>query len=201
MNYQFRILRRQTLHQGFFRVEELIVEHELFAGGFCPPLHRELLDRGHAVVVLPIDPQRDEIVLVEQFRTGALDDPSSPWMLEAVAGIIEPGEGAEDVAHREGAEEAGLVFQELLPVGEVYTSPGGTTERVSIFCGRVDSSQAGGLHGVDQEHEDIRVQVFSREAVLAMLQRGELRSAPTVIAVQWLALHWQALKARWLGEG
>lgn len=198
MDYRFRILSREPLHQGFFRVERLLLEHEMFAGGMCPPLDREILDRGHAVVVLPVDPDLDQIVLVEQFRTGALEDPRGPWMLEAVAGIVEPGEGTEAVAHREGAEEAGLVFTELLPVGEVYTSPGGTTERVTIFCGRVDSRDAGGLHGVDHEHEDIRAHVMPRQAVLAMLARGELRSAPTVIALQWLALHWEELQARWL---
>jgi len=199
MQYQFRIIRREPLHQGFFKVERVVIQHEMFAGGMCPPLDREILDRGHAVVVLPVDPVRDEVVLIEQFRTGTLEDSRGPWMLEAVAGIIEPGEGAEAVAHREGAEEAGLRFLELLPVCEVYTSPGGTTERVMIFCGRVDASNAGGLHGVDQEHEDIRAHVVSRTAALEMLGRGELRSAPTVIALQWLALHWSELRTRWLG--
>jgi len=200
MQYRFRIVQREPLHQGFFRVERLILQHELFAGGMCPPLDREVLDRGHAVVVLPVDPLRDEVVLVEQFRTGALEDPHGPWLLEAVAGIVEPGESHEAVAHREGMEEAGLSFLELLPVGEIYTSPGGTTERVMIYCGRVDSSQAGGLHGVDHEHEDIRVHVCDRQAALTMLGRGEIRSAPTFIALQWLALHWASLQARWLPQ-
>lgn len=197
MDYRFRITQREPLHQGFFKVERLLLQHELFAGGMSQPLDREVLDRGHAVVVLPVDPQRDELVLVEQFRTGALEDPQGPWMLEAVAGIVEADENAEEVAHREGHEEAGLSFRELLPVAEVYTSPGGTTERVTIFCGWVDSHEAGGLHGLDHEHEDILAHVFPREVALAMLQRGELRSAPTVIALQWLALNWTMLQARW----
>lgn len=160
-------------------------------------MERELFVRGPAVVMLPYDPVRDQVVCVEQFRIGALDMPYSPWLLELVAGIVEEGELPEEVARREAHEEAGLDVNELEFVCRYQVSPGGNTEEILLFCGCVDASRAGGLHGLDTEHEDIRVHVLDFDAAQAALQAGEVRNAAGIIGLQWLALNRDDLRRRW----
>lgn len=197
MNYAVRILEQVTAYQGFFRIVRYRLQHELFGGGWSGEMRRECLERGQAVAVLLYDPARDQVVLVEQFRTGALADPNGPWLLEIVAGIVEDGETVEDVARRETVEEAGCTLLDLVPICRCYVSPGGTSETVTLFCGRVDAAQAGGIHGLADEHEDIRVQVLARSEALAQLQSGRIQSAPPIIALQWLELHGKELRQRW----
>jgi len=138
------------------------------------------------------------VVLIEQFRVGAYAAGHDPWLVEIVAGIIEPGETPDDVVRREAVEEADLPVDALIQLGEVFVSPGGTTETVALYCGRCDSSSAGGIHGLDHEDEDIRVIVRSLNDALADLANGLIRSAPAVIALQWLALNRNDVRMRWL---
>lgn len=191
------VLARRPVWQGFFRMDLLRLRHRLFAGGWSEAMERELFVRGPAVVMLPYDPVRDQVVCVEQFRIGALDMPYSPWLLELVAGIIEDGEAPEDVARREAHEEAGLDVVELEFVCRYQVSPGGNTEEILLFCGCVDASRAGGLHGLDTEHEDIRVHVLDFDSAQAALKAGEVRNAAGIIGLQWLALNRDDLRRRW----
>ena len=144
--------------------------------------------------MLPYDPWQDAVVLVEQMRVGALDKRASPWMLELVAGLFDEGESAEQVAHREAGEEAGLRLLQLVPITRYFPSPGGSDDQVYLYCATVDSRGAGGVHGVAEEGEDIRVHVVSREEALSALARGEIDNAASIIALQWLQLHGQALR-------
>ncbi len=183
------ILHREVVFQGFFRMERLQLRHGLFAGGMSPPLTRELFERGTAAAVLLYDPRRDEVVLVEQFRIGALEAPRGPWLVEVVAGIVEPGETPEGVVRREAVEEAGCTVRALHPICNYLVSPGGTSERIALFCGEVDAEGVGGLHGLAHEGEDIRVLPVPRAHALAWLEEGVIDNASTVIALQWLELH------------
>ena len=192
-----RILDREVLFQGFFRMVRLRLQHRLFAGGWSPEMQRELFERGHAAVLMPYDPKRDAIVVQEQFRVGAIETTANPWLLEMVAGIIEPGESAEQVVRREAVEEAGLAIGRIEPLFSYLVSPGGTTERIELFVGEVDSSEAGGLHGLADECEDIRVTVISRAEAIALLDAGQISNAAMLIALQWLARHGEALRQRW----
>lgn len=191
------VLARETCHQGFFRLDRITLRHRLFGGGWSPPLRRELLERGHAAAVLPYDPARDEVVLIEQFRIGALEDPGGPWLIEIVSGIIEPDEDPEAVVRREAVEEAGITLRELVPVHEFVLSPGGSSERIHLYCGRVDAAGAGGIHGLPEEGEDIRVMALPFERAWALVEAGRVRSAIPLVALQWLALHRERLRARW----
>ena len=191
------ILRQENCHQGFFRMNRYTLRHKLFAGGWSAPLTRELFERGHAAAMLPYDPQRDEVVLLEQFRIGAVDGERSPWLLEMVAGIIEPGESTASVIHREAEEEAGLTVARSQFALSYLVSPGGTTERIDVFIGEVDSSLASGLHGLADEGEDIRVHVVSREQAYAWVESGRIDNAATVIALQWLQLHLDGVRQAW----
>ena len=113
------LIERTTAFEGYFRIDRYELHHQLFAGGMSDPLTREVYERGHAAAVLPYDPQRDAVVLIEQFRIGAYAAGREPWLIEIVAGIVEAGETSSDVAQRELHEEAGLSAAALEPIGDV----------------------------------------------------------------------------------
>lgn len=189
------IEKRETVFQGFFRMDKLWLTHPRYDGRDMPLFTRELFIRGDATCVLPYDPDRDEIVLLEQFRPGALGRGQSPWLLELVAGMNEEGETNEDVAQREGQEEAGLSFSKLEKICEYLVSPGGTTEMVYLYYGRVNTESAGGLFGLEHEHEDIRAHVVSADEAIAMVSDGRINNAAAIIAIQWLQLNRPGLRA------
>jgi ADP-ribose pyrophosphatase len=193
------IVDRIVCYQGFFRIDRYRLRHQLFRGGWSRELTREVFERGHAAAVLPYDPRLDQVVMVEQFRIGALEAPGGPWLLEIVAGIIEPGETPEEVIRREAVEESGCIIQEIEPICEYLVSPGGTSERLSLFCGKVDAAGAGGLHGLAEEEEDIRVVVLPATDAIAYVQAGKIQAAAPIIALQWLQLHRESLRHRWGG--
>ncbi|WP_437748736.1 ADP-ribose diphosphatase [Enterobacter mori] len=191
------IIARETLYSGFFSMDLYRFRHRLFNGEMSGEIKREIFERGHAAVLLPFDPVRDEVVLVEQIRIAAYDVSESPWLLEMVAGMIEEGESVEDVARREALEEAGLVVGRTKPVLSYLASPGGTSERLSIMVGEVDATTAEGIHGLADENEDIRVHVVSREQAYQWVEEGSIDNAASVIALQWLQLHYEALRNEW----
>jgi len=136
-------------------------------------------------------------VLIEQFRIGALVAGISPWLIEVVAGIVEEGEAPEEVARRETREEAGLEIQALMPMCRYLVSPGGSSESVRLYCGRVDSRGAGGIHGLAEEHEDIRVDRLPYGEAMRLLEEGRVTNSVSLIALQWLALHRERVRAAW----
>jgi len=191
------VLSRKPLHAGYIRVDELILRHRLFAGGDSEPFRRELIVRPRGVGVLLYDPERREAVLVRQFRVGMIDEPRSPWMLELVAGMVDENEDPIEVARRESHEESGIEPVQVVRICDYYNSPGVGNERISLFCGRVDSSTAGGIHGLDEEHEDIEVVVVPYDDLVTAVEEGHINNAMTIIAVQWLQLHHEELIQLW----
>ena len=193
----FEILDNDLSYNGFFKIKKLSLRHRLFTGGWSPPLTRELADRGHAVGVLLHDPERDAVVLLEQFRVGAMDDEQGPWMLEMVAGMVKEGESATEVGLRECLEEAGQQPHSLTPIGRCYLSPGACSERIELFCGEINSTGMDGMvHGVAEEGEDILVRVLRTEEAFAALDEGRIINAATIIALQWLKLNLRANSSR-----
>ncbi|TAI85555.1 ADP-ribose diphosphatase [Pectobacterium versatile] len=192
------IIARETLYDGFFSLERYRFRHRLFNGGMSGEVSREILERGHAVVLLPYDPVRDEVVLIEQIRIAAYDTSASPWLFELVAGMIEPEESHEEVARREAEEEAGLRVGRCRPIINYLASPGGTSERLAVMVGEVDTRTAKGIHGLAEENEDIRVHVVSRKQSYQWVEEGIVDNAASVIALQWLALHHEELKREWV---
>jgi ADP-ribose pyrophosphatase len=192
-----KLINRQTLHQGFFKLEQLRLQHRLFAGGWSPILNRELLSGHASVAVLLFDPHLNQVVLIEQFRVGALSSSTSPWLLELVAGIVEPNETLEQVARREAQEEANCQIKQLMPICSYYPSPGGSLERTHLYCGQVDAKTSGGIHGIASEGEDIKVQVMDTEHAWQQLAQGIICNAATIIALQWLKLNHQSLVTKW----
>jgi ADP-ribose pyrophosphatase len=196
----FELIEKATVFQGYFRIDRYRFRHRLFAGGWSGEIRREVFERGHAVVLLPYDPERDAVVMIEQFRIGAAAAGMPMWQREVIAGIIDAGETPEAVAHREAREEAGCEIRDLIPIYHYLVSPGGASETVRLFCGRVDSRGLGGIHGLPHEHEDIRVEIVPFAEARARLESGRIGNAPTIIALQWLVINHDALRARWLGS-
>lgn len=193
----FQVIEREACFSGFYKLDRLRLRHRQFAGGMGPELSRELFVRHDAVCVLPYDPQRDCVVLIEQFRVGAMEKSANPWLMELVAGLIDKDEQPEEVAHREAMEEANLPLISLWPITQYYPSPGGSDERVHLFVGRCDSEGAGGVHGLAEEGEDIRVHVWPLEDALDAVKDGRIDNAASIIALQWLALNRAEVRGLW----
>jgi ADP-ribose pyrophosphatase len=192
-----QILEKTPAYEGYFRIDRYRLRHRLHEGGWSGEMTREVFERGHAAAMLPYDPVLDRVVLIEQFRIGAYAAGRDPWLVEIVAGIIEPGETAADVVRRESVEEAGRPVLDLIPICTFLVSPGGTSESISLFCGRMDSSGAGGIYGQAEEHEDIRVIVLPFAEAKARVEAGRIDNASALIALQWLMLNRDSLRQKW----
>lgn len=190
------LIKQELAYDGFFKVYKYHLKHRKFSGEWTPTIAREVLDRGHAVAMLPYDPNAGEFVMIEQFRVGAMPTSDKPWLLEIVAGMIDDGETVEDVCRREAQEEAGIEVQSLVKLTDYLPSPGGTTERLHIFLGIVDAKTAQGVHGLDNENEDILVHKVSEEEAYKLLINGEFDNSATIISLQWFFLHKQELLAK-----
>lgn len=192
------LLASESVFDGFFSVRRLKLRHRQFNGEWTDAFYREVFDRGDAVAVLPWEPVSDQLILIEQFRPGAIRGSDSPWMLELVAGVVEAGESDPEVAHREAAEEAGCELDRLRAVATFYPSAGACSEQIRLFIGRVVRAGVGEIHGVDAEHEDILVHAMPRAEALAMMDEDRINNGHTLIALQWLARHGDALRDEWL---
>jgi len=189
------ILQIITRYQGFFKLDEYHLRHRLFNGGYSKILTREVFDRGDAVVLMPYDAINDRVVFTCQFRPGALKQ-QVPWLLEFIAGMFAPNENPIDVAIREAKEEANLSIcaDEIYPIMQYLSSPGGTNENIHLYVGLVDSYKINGVYGLPEEGEDILVTSFSRLEAMELLVQGKINNAATVIGLQWLQLNYARLQ-------
>lgn len=190
------VIREETVWNGFFKMYEIHLKHKLFAGGWSNEIARELFHRGQAAGCVIYDPQHDLIGLIDQFRIGALDSEYGPWCLEVVAGMLEEGETPEELILRELEEEAGVKNPKLIPITSYYSTPGGCSEKINLFCALCDLSNSGGLHGLDSENEDIFLHIFPATTIFDVMLRSRMNNAATLIALQWLQLHREELKAK-----
>ncbi len=196
MSMDWEILDHEVSFKRFFQLDRYTLRYDKFAGGHHEVV-RDIFERGNAVSVIPYDPVRDEIVMVEQFRPGAVRYDKGPWLLELIAGMVDKDETAEQVVVREAKEEANCTVRDLFPVYNYLVSPGGTTEQMTLFAGRTETAGLGGLHGLDSEHEDIKVHVVKRGKAVAMLNAGQISNGLTLIGIQWLLMNYSLLQARW----
>jgi ADP-ribose pyrophosphatase len=196
---KYEILLREVLFQGYFRVDRLHVQHDKFDGTPSGIFMREVFHRSPNVAgVLLFDPQHDKVVLVEQFRAPPADAGKDPWMTEIVLGMVDANETPEHAARREAMEEAGCEVQDLHPIASYFSSPGGTSEYIHLFAGRINALAEGGVFGIASEHEDIRVHVLDATRVISMLYGNKIQDAQTLVALQWFAMHHTDLRSRWL---
>ena len=193
------VINKQQVFNGFFKINTYTFKHRLFSGDWSDEITREVFERGNAAAVIPYDPSRDEVVLIEQVRIPTIESSSQPWLLELVAGMIDKqGEDSVEVVKREAQEEAGVTIGRCDFIMQFFVSPGGTSEALDLYVGEVDSSTAHGVHGLASEDEDIRVHVVSRETAYNMVQTGRINNASTIIGLQWLQLNFETLQKSWL---
>ena len=187
-----------TVSARHLRIDTFRFRHRLFSGEWSAERNYDVLRRGQAVAIVLYDPDRDQVVLVEQFRLAALLAGGSPWQLEAAAGLIDTEETPQAVAERETQEETGLtLIGAPLPVQHYLSSSGNSDEGIFLFCGRVDATAAAGVHGLPEEHEDIRVVVKTLTEVEALLDAGAIESGHTLIGLYWLLRHRDRLRRLW----
>ena len=185
------VIDKKRKYQGFFALDEYQFRHKLYGGGYSEILTREVFERGDAVALLPYDPVTDSIVLIEQFRPGALRSETGPWQLELIAGMFDADEQPIAVAIREAKEEANLTIaaNKVVKVMNYLSSSGGMSECIHLYCASVDSHNLSGVYGLASEGEDILVHVMSRQDALTLLASGKIPNAATIIALQWLQLN------------
>jgi len=194
----YEVINRELLYEGVFRLVRYHIKQRLFHGGFSDVYSREILERKSAAAVLPYNPHTDHVILIEQFRAGAIANPQSPWLVEIVAGIYDINEDPARVAIREAKEEAGCVISDLHPIYDFFVSPGGSNEHLHLFVGRIDVDSSEGIHGLSDEHEDIRAFNVPLKDACQYLQEGKIKTSPAIIALQWLQLNHEWLKQLWL---
>ena len=195
---QVVVTERTSPYRGYMRLDHYHLKHTTFDGEWSTNLSREVLERGHAVSVLPYDPFKNEVVLIEQFRIGAYTTPrTSPWQIECVAGMIEPHQLPEDTAYRETEEETNLRILDLEPIHTYLSSPGCTSETIQMFCAHVDASDAGGIHGLVNEGEYIRAFSISVEEAFNWFGKGRIENGMTIIALQWLKINLKKMNSKW----
>ncbi len=184
----------------FFAMEERDLRFRRFDGAMSPSVNRAVFIACDAVTVLPYDPVRDRVLVIEQFRAGPLArGDGQPWQIEAIAGRIDAGESPEAAARREAEEEAGLRLAALLPVARYYPSPGCSAEFLYSFVALTDlPDSAAGVFGVAGEAEDIRGHLIGFARMMALIDSGEIGNAPTILTAHWLARHRERLRGQGL---
>lgn len=199
-NKDVEIKSSHYCYDGFLKIKEYHLQHRLYDGNWSPILKRQTVERGMVAAALPYDPLQDKIILIEQFRVGALSD-LNPWLLEIVAGIADDKDNTpEELILREIQEESGLSAQELYKMHDFWSSPGGSNEFVSLYCAKVTAPLVGGIYGLQEEHEDIYVHVLDIKTAFELLAQDKIKNAITIIALQWLQLHHQDIKQAWINK-
>ncbi|HVZ03068.1 MAG TPA: NUDIX domain-containing protein [Dongiaceae bacterium] len=197
MDGKVEILGKEWLSQGFMKLAKFTLRHERFDGGMLGPMTREIVMRTSAVAVLPYDPVTDKILLIEQFRVAAHLAGFPAWQRELIAGIADREEGIEDLARREALEEANCTVTDLVEMFRYLPSPGMTNEVLVFFCGRMDSSHVAGVHGLAEEHEDIRSTLYDFDRIADLLERGSTGNGPLISALQWMLLNRERVRKLW----
>lgn len=188
---------KTNAYSGYFGVDIYTIKHALYQGGVGPEIRREVFQGGDSTCCLPYDPVRDEVVLIEQFRMAPYAaGHDACWLIETVAGM-DDGEAPEDVARREAKEEAGCSVTDLALVTKLYPSPGSTSSRATIFIGKTSTDGVGGIHGLAEEGEDIRVFTVPTDEAIRMVDDGDIHVLDAATAILWLSRHRERLQREW----
>ncbi len=190
-------LARKPLFEGHFPNARVTLRRRSYAGEMSGPFDREVFGGWNSVSVLPYDPRMDAVLLVEQFRPVPHLHGDDAWLAQPIAGFIEDGEDIEEALRRETREEANLEIGRLELIASMYLSPGALLERNQLYAAPADLSQAGGTHGLEEEHEDIRAIVADASDAIAATRDGRLRDAMTIVAMNWLERERPRIRTEW----
>ena len=189
MNSNFKVTNKKKLYDGFFKMNEISLKYKKYDGSWSNEIKRELFGGAQVSAVLPYDPIKKEIVLIQQFRPGTISRNTNNYLKEIVAGIIDPGESPEIAAKRECLEETGYKIKKLTSIQGYYPAPGSSESFYHLFLGEVDCKNEKKIMGLDTENEDILVESYNINQVKKMMQNGELINGLSLIAIQWFFLN------------
>ena len=189
MKSKFQIISKKKIHSGFFELNEYILKFKRYDGNWSKEIIREIFGGAQVSAVLPFDPQKKEIVLIQQFRPGTVTKQFDNYLYEVVAGIIDPGETAEDTAKRECLEETGCKIKKIIPIQGYFPAPGSSESFYHLFLGEIDTFEGERVMGLESENEDILVRSYKLSDVKEMMEKGEILNGLTLIALQWFFLN------------
>lgn len=185
------IQHKQLVFDDDFKIQEANLRFQRYNGQMSNLVRRLVFERGDAAAALLFNYDTQKVLLIEQFRYPTYEK-GPGWIQEVVAGVIKSDENPEDAIRREIEEEVGYRVQQLAPIATFYVSPGGTSERIFLYYAEVgDGDRVSDGGGLTAENEDIRLIAYSRSEILAALTTGQIQDAKTLIAIQWLQLHWK----------
>ena len=188
MNSKYKIKFTKEIHNGFFKLEELSLVHKKHNGDWSTEFKREIFGGAHVSTVLPYDPIKKKILLIQQFRPGVLKRKHGPILLEIVAGIIDKGETPEEAAKRECLEETGCVVKKLTKIYSYYPAPGSSESFYHFFLAEINAFEGEKILGQENENEDILVKSYSINEVKSLLKKQKIINAATLLAIQWFFL-------------
>ncbi len=189
MNPKFKIINKKNIYSGFFKMNEITLKYKKYDGSWSNNIKRELFGGAQVSAVLPYDPIKKEIVLLQQFRPGTISKNVNNYLDEIVAGIIDPGEDPETAAKRECLEETGCYVKKLIPIQGYFPAPGSSESFYHLFLGEIETFEGQRIMGLKSENEDILVQSFTLDEVKKKMKNNEIMNGLALIALQWFFLN------------
>ena len=188
MKPNYKIINKKNLYSGFFSLNKYEFIHQKHDGNWTGKVEREIFGGAHVATLLPFDPIKKEIILIQQFRAGVLSRYDEEYLYEIVAGIIDNNEKPEDTAKRECLEETGCKVKKILPIQNYFPAPGSSESYYHLFLGEIDSFEGERIRGLEKENENILVKAFKIEQVRKLLKDKKILNGLTLIALQWFFL-------------
>ena len=189
MNSKYKIINKKNLYKGFFEMNEVTLKFRKYNGKWSNVIKREIFGGAQVAAVLPYDPIKKEIILIQQFRTGTITKNYENYVNEIVAGIIDKGENPKQTAKRECFEETGCKIKKLIPIQGYFPAPGSSESFYHLFLGHINSFKGTRIMGLENENEDIFVKSYKVKEVKDMVQKGKILNGLTLIALQWFFLN------------
>ena len=189
MNSKFKLISKKNLHNGFFKMNEIVLKYKKYDGNWSNEIKRELFGGAQVSAVLPYDPIKKEIVLIQQFRPGTISKKLDNYLNEIVAGIIDDGESPEQAAERECFEETGCKIKKLTPIQGYFPAPGSSESFYHLFLGEIDTFNGTRIRGLENENEDIKVESFKIADIKKLMNDGKFLNGLTLIAIQWFFIN------------
>ena len=190
MKLKYKIINKKNLYSGFFSLDKYEFIHEKHNGEWTSTVEREVFSGAHVSTLLPYDPIKKEIILIQQFRAGALSRYDENYLLEIVAGIIDEGENPEQTAIRECFEETGCEVKKIHPIQSYFPAPGSSESFYHIYLGEIQAFDGERIKGLEKENEDILVKSFKIDEVRQMLKEKKIMNGLTLVALQWFFLEY-----------
>ena len=189
MSVKFKILKKKNLYNGFFKMNEVTLKYKKYDGSWTNKIKRELFGGAKVSAVLPYDPIKNEIVLIQQFRPGTISKNDNNYLDEIVAGIIDPGETPEETAIRECYEETGCKIKKLTSIQGYFPAPGSSESYYYLYLGEIKAISETRIMGLESENEDIFVKSYKIDEVRSKMNDGKILNGLTLIALQWFFLN------------